>query len=216
MKPITGFLICCSIVLAPMPRALGDDGPVTSTSSVSVSTSAPKDVLPAWPTTSSPVRHSIAKGVPNFGKLNDMIWRSGQPTREGYENLVKEGIKTVVNLRLEFPKDKDLIPQGTHYIYLPIKDEHAPTDAQAKAFLEIAANPANWPILVHCKVGAGRTGVMCALVRSKFDKWDHRTIMKEVGNFNLKVIGVEVPMVDSQQRFIQRWEASADPTNIQN
>ena len=215
MKSITGVFICCWIALAPLQGALCDDVPGPSGSAVSASRSVLITANTAWPTTPSPVRHLVARGVPNFGKLNDRIWRSGQPTRKGYELLAKEGIKTVVNLRAEFPQDKDLVPEGTRYIYLPIKDQHAPTVEQAKKFMEIASNPDNWPILVHCKVGAGRTGVMCALVRSSFDRWDHKKIMKEAGNFHLKIVGIDVPMVASQQRFIRSWEETADQADIQ-
>src|SRR5262245_43069044 len=82
--------------------------------------------LSAWPSTAAATNRLKEKGVPNFGKLNANIWRSGQPTAEGYKNLQAAGLKTVVNLREEFPGDKDLLPAGVNYFYIPIKDDHEP------------------------------------------------------------------------------------------
>src|SRR5580658_3087290 len=124
-----------------------------------------------------------AAGVPNFGKLNDHIWRSGQPTKAGYQLLASQGLKTVVNLRSEYPQDRDLIPDGVKYVYIPIRDEHAPTNEQAQEFINIASDPANWPLLVHCHAGEGRAGTMAALTRVSLDKWQHEAVMAETGNF---------------------------------
>jgi hypothetical protein len=38
-------------------------------------------------------------GVPNLYRVTGNIYRSGQPTSEGFKNLAELGIKTVVNLR---------------------------------------------------------------------------------------------------------------------
>ncbi len=209
MKKTWGIL--CVTLLAFAQIARGYDDASTSKPAVSAPANAPAS-LKTWPTSNAPTRHLVLKGVPNYGKLNDAIWRSGQPTREGYKNLTAQGLKTVVNLREEFPQDKDLLPQGVRYVYLPIKDEHAPTDEQAKAFVELASNPDNWPILVHCHGGEGRAGTMAALVRHSLDGWDHDKIMKEVGAFRIKRLGfLTTPMAGCQKQFIQRWEGTPGP-----
>ena len=41
-----------------------------------------------------------APGVPNFHKVNDGLYRGGQPSRQGFESLAKLGIKTVLDLRI--------------------------------------------------------------------------------------------------------------------
>jgi protein tyrosine phosphatase (PTP) superfamily phosphohydrolase (DUF442 family) len=157
-------------------------------------------------------------GVPNFGKLNDHIWRSGQPSRAGYRLLASQGLKTVVNLREEFPQDKDLIPAGVQYIYIPIKDEHAPTQEQAQQFINAASDPANWPLLVHCHAGEGRAGTMAALVRCSLDKWDDSAVMKETNTFiSAKFMGLVKPELASCQRqLIRKWEADASASRATN
>lgn len=201
----------CVALSAFVTVARADDNPALSNPAPSADTSARAKLKTAWPASRAVTHRTSASGVPNFGKLNDFIWRSGQPSREGYQALAGQGLKTVVNLREEYPQDKDLLPQGVRYVYIPIKDEHAPTDEQANLFLETASNPDNWPLLVHCQGGQGRAGVMSALIRHSFDGWNHDMLMKEVGNYRSKHLGfISVPMAGSQQKFIQQWEASAD------
>lgn len=131
--------------------------------------SAQMSLSAVWPESATTSCSIKKNGVPNFGKLNQHIWRSGQPTHEGYSQLAGEGLKTVVNLREEYPQDSALLPGGINYFSIPIKDMHAPTLHQADQFLDIVSDSNNWPILVHCHAGEGRAGVMSALVRYSFD-----------------------------------------------
>lgn len=185
------------------------DSPVGKSSDDASGKTVVSATLAAWPVTAAAANRVKEKGVPNFGKLNTNIWRSGQPTSEGYKALAADGLKTVVNLRAEFPQDKDLLPAGVNYVYIPIKDDHEPTVEQAKQFMAVASDPKNWPLLVHCKGGEGRAGVMSALVRYSMDGWDHKMVMQEVGNFRTKHLGfITTPMASCQQNFIQQWEKS--------
>lgn len=219
--PVTLFVTLCVSSLAFAQIAMGDvtvpasqpaaAAAVNAAASTNAA-SASRSLKEIWPASEGPSHRLKANGVPNFGKLNDNIWRSGQPSREGYARLAKEGLKTVVNLREEFPQDKELVPDGVRYVYIPIKDERAPTDEQAKQFMEVASDPANWPLLVHCHGGEGRAGVMSGLVRSSLDGWDHNKVMKEVGNFRLKFLGLfSKPMQACQQQFLLHWESLKDP-----
>lgn len=193
------------LALAPIARG-SDDAAASRPSSTPAVAKASKT---GWPETTAPSHRAKESGVPNFGRLNDHVWRSGQPTRDGYQHLATEGLKTVVNLREEFPQDKELLPAGVKYVYIPVKDEHAPTEEQARQFIETVSDPANWPVLVHCKGGEGRAGTMAALVRHSFDGWDNDRIMKEVGNFRVKYFGfIKTNMASCQRDFIKRWEAT--------
>jgi protein tyrosine phosphatase (PTP) superfamily phosphohydrolase (DUF442 family) len=185
-------------------------GSPTNASAGAAAVNAQTSAISTW--TVSTIRSHPQKvaGVPNFGKLNDRIWRSGQPTRDGYQLLAKQGLKTVVNLREEFPQDKDLIPEGVRYIYIPIKDEHAPSQEQAQEFINAASDPANWPLLVHCHAGEGRAGTMSALVRCALDKWDDKAVMKETNGYISSVMGLFKPeLAGCQRQLIQKWEAGA-------
>src|SRR6266508_783852 len=110
-------LIGCSIAFASAVCAADDTVAVaaeksehpattTTTTTIGAAPAAPLAAILTWPATLEPVKKAKAKGVPNFGKLNDHIWRSGQPTKEGYASLKELGVKTIVNLRKEAPGDK--------------------------------------------------------------------------------------------------------------
>src|SRR5262249_16395941 len=130
--------ILCFALLAFAQIALADDinsSPKPETPAVTTSQTAL-----IWSETAAPLPQVVEKGVPKCGKLNDHVWRSGQPTREGYQRLAAKGLKTVINLRKEFPGDKDLLPKGVQYFYIPIIDNTTPTEEQGKEFVKIVSD----------------------------------------------------------------------------
>lgn len=168
--------------------------------------------MSVWAETAAPVPHCVEQGIPNFGKLNAAVWRSGQPRKDGYSRLAKLGVKTVVNLQLENPRENESLPAGIKYVYIPVADHHKPTNEQAQQFLEVVANPDNWPVLVHCHGGEGRAGVMSALVRYSFDGWDKKRIESEIDNFRVAHLGLFKTKMNSEQRqFLAQWAANNAP-----
>jgi protein tyrosine/serine phosphatase len=209
---LTRSLLCLTLLaLSPLARGEETPSPPAAPTAVagSAATVAPaKTLADLWPTTSGPTHRAATplKGVPNFGKLNDVFWRSGQPSKEGYKLLAAQGLKTVINFRIEFPQDRERIPDGVNYVYIPIINDHAPTEAQAKLVLDTVSNPANWPVLIHCTAGVGRTGTMAALIRHSLDGWNHDALIEEIGNYWKFDAAGKIPMKMCQQEFIRRWE----------
>lgn len=205
---ILGFL--CPTVLAVAQAPATKDATAATTPAAIPVINTRLSLKELYPVASGPTRRISKDGVRNFGKLNDYIWRSGQPTREGYELLAREGLKTVVNLRVEYPEDKDLLPPGVKYVHIPVIDERSPTVGQAQQFIEVVSNPENWPVLFHCHGGEGRAGTMAAIARHSLDGWDHGKIMKEVSTFRVRHLGFfKSSMCEVQQRFIREWEVKA-------
>jgi protein tyrosine/serine phosphatase len=217
---LKAWCAACSVLLLAASavgaqQSLGG-GSVTASATSATTGSAATCKAINWPTADTISRRSVEKGLPDFGVLNANVWRSGQPTDRGYSRLAEMHVKTIVNLRAEFPLEKDRVPAGVQYFYIPITDETAPTEDQAKQFLKIVTNPANWPVLVHCTHGEGRTGVMCALVRYSIDGWDNKRILKEVGNFRHSFLGMtNAQLCSGQQRFLDQWEQSNRPGEYQ-
>lgn len=118
-------------------------------------------------------------GVPNLHKVDDHLYRSGQPTKAGMKNLEKLGIKTIVNLR-SFHSDRDEI-EGTALglVHITMKAWH-PEDREIIRFLNIAADKEKQPVLVHCWHGADRTGTMCALYRIAVQGWSKEAAIREM------------------------------------
>ncbi len=109
-------------------------------------------------------------GVPNFYKVSDNLYRGAQPNEEGFRQLQKLGIKTVVNLRSSH-SDRDKL-KGTNLDYeeIPMRAWHA-KDEDVVKFLKIAADANRSSVFVHCKRGADRTGMMCAVYRVAVQDW---------------------------------------------
>jgi tyrosine-protein phosphatase SIW14 len=129
------------------------------------------------------------------------VYRSGQMTADGFENAVREfGIRTVFNFQDEFPdpdlerhflgggtvRESELCKQlGVRYVFLPPdllprRAIPARRPAAIDTFLEILDDPASYPILLHCKAGMHRTGVMTAVYRMEYDGWDWRQALDEL------------------------------------
>jgi protein tyrosine/serine phosphatase len=118
-------------------------------------------------------------GVQNLFKVSDTLYRSEQPTAEGFKNLRKLGIKTVVNLRT-FHTDSSLLKgSGLEYEHIYMKSWHAENEDAVK-FLKIVTDPKKTPVLVHCQHGADRTGTMCAVYRMAVQGWTKEEALKEM------------------------------------
>lgn len=134
------------------------------------------------------------KGLSNFYKVTDNLYRGAQPQKTGIAELKKLGIKTIINLRLS-NTDAGLIEgSGIKYYFLPV-NTLSPDEYKFSRFLEIISDPANCPVFIHCRRGADRTGVAIALYRIKVQKWAVEDALNEMENggfhfnslyFNLK------------------------------
>jgi protein tyrosine phosphatase (PTP) superfamily phosphohydrolase (DUF442 family) len=113
--------------------------------------------------------------VENFGRVNDHIYRGGQPKGENYGQLASLGVKTILDLRADSEVDAKLsaLGAGLRYINLPMAPKQYPQRDAAQQFLAIVNDQANWPVYVHCAGGRHRTGAMIAVYRISMDGWDY-------------------------------------------
>ncbi len=118
-------------------------------------------------------------GLPNFHKVSDELYRGAQPTKQGIEQLKKFGIKTIINLR-SFHSDRDEIADSNfvyEQIYMKPWD---PEDKEIIRFLQIVTDESNYPVFVHCRRGADRTGTMCAIYRIIVQGWSKQQAIEEM------------------------------------
>jgi protein tyrosine phosphatase (PTP) superfamily phosphohydrolase (DUF442 family) len=119
------------------------------------------------------------EGVPNFYKLSEDLYRSGQPTPKGLRNLMTIGIRTVVDLRWLHSDWNEIRGCGLEYEHIHMTVLY-PGESQAVKFLQIVGNKERTPVLVHCQHGADRTGVMCAIYRIAVQGWTKEKALKEM------------------------------------
>jgi tyrosine-protein phosphatase SIW14 len=119
-----------------------------------------------------------------------VLYRSGQLTTTGFAEVIeKYGIRTVVNLQDEYEdpgiregylmpgecKESELCARlGVRYEWMPpalipprLVPEQRPKTIDA--FLKLMDDPANHPVLIHCRAGLHRTGCLVAVYRMEYD-----------------------------------------------
>jgi protein tyrosine phosphatase (PTP) superfamily phosphohydrolase (DUF442 family) len=115
-------------------------------------------------------------GVPNPGKINEGLYRGAQPSAQGFEELKKLGITTVIDLRAEDRgkqwEQNEVEHLGMRYVPIPIGRFSAPTNAEVARFLTtVRGADVQQKIFVHCQFGEDRTGVFIATYRIGIQKW---------------------------------------------
>ena len=73
-------------------------------------------------------------------------------------------------------------------------------------FLSLMDNPANRPVLLHCKAGLHRTGVLVAVYRMEYDGWDPLAAVEE-----LKANGFGDVACTAANDYIQQYVLNYKP-----
>lgn len=115
-----------------------------------------------------------------------VLYRSGQPSGEQWVRLRDEvGIRTVIDLRFEGPDTPWVVEEtsfcrdnGIEYVRI-MTATGGLTDPQQRQFLDIVADPARRPVLVHCELGKTRTGMAVATYRIKVQGWSYQQALAE-------------------------------------
>jgi len=122
-----------------------------------------------------------AAGVPNFHQVNEHLYRGGQPTEEGFKNLAKLGVKTIIDLRETTSRSvaEEKIVKSLNMKYIAVPMVGCPSPDQAKKALAIMHDESAGPVFIHCRRGADRTGTLVACYRVSHDSWDNEKALKE-------------------------------------
>lgn len=133
-------------------------------------------------------------GVPNLHRVSPTLYRSAQPTREGMAAAQKLGVRTVLNLR-SFHSDREALKGTTlNAAHLTMKAWH-PERKEAVAFLKLATDPKQVPLLIHCQHGADRTGALCAIYRVVVQGWTKDAALREMtgGGYGFHAVWTNLP-----------------------
>lgn len=144
-------------------------------------------------------------GVHNFHYVDDHVYRGAQPTVRGFKNLAKLGVRTVIDLRGGVSEQKIVEADGMHYVHVPMAGLSAPSDQQIATIFAILNDPSAWPVFVHCKRGADRTGTVVACYRIAHDHWDNQKALTEA-----KMDGMSW-IERAMQHYVLQFHAPAPP-----
>lgn len=127
--------------------------------------------------------------IDNFGRVVPGITRGGQPSNKALELMAKDGVKTIIDLRMngvgtvnEEATTKHL---GMNYVHIPMT-LLTPSNDQVAQFLAVVNKPENLPCFVHCRQGADRTGTLVAVYRRKVQGWDFDKTYAEMREHHFK------------------------------
>lgn len=137
------------------------------------------------PTTQSLGSSQDLPGLPNFGRVSEVLYRGAQPTERGFARLKQMGIKTVVDLRGASHRD-DIDAFGFKYVHIPTNVMQI-EPGKVIEFLRIASDPANQPVFVHCERGADRTGCYVAAYRMVRQGWSEPDAEAELPRFHFNL-----------------------------
>jgi protein tyrosine/serine phosphatase len=129
------------------------------------------------------------------------VYRSGQMTVEGFTEAVRRlGIRTILNLQDEYP-DPDIQESysslqttseselcrrlGVRYVYIspdliPRKLIPSQRPEAIDQFLALMDDPKTYPILIHCRAGLHRTGLMVSIYRMEYEGWTRPDALAEL------------------------------------
>ncbi|MFO0878064.1 MAG: tyrosine-protein phosphatase [Gemmataceae bacterium] len=129
-------------------------------------------------------------------------YRCGQLTADGFREAVRRyNIRTIVNVQDDVPDPK--MPNGTfkrgkineielckelgvRYVWLApdlVHPEHHRNGARPaviEQFLRVCDDPSVYPILLHCKAGLHRTGILSAIYRMEYNGWSRESAFREL------------------------------------
>lgn len=146
-------------------------------------TSSASSPYPSSATHSMGTRRTL-DGLPNFGEVTSTLYRGGQPTHQGFEQLAKMGVNVVVDLRGGGTNDEKaaVTKLGMQFVSIP---SHCPfpRDEPFAKFLKVIQDNPGKKVFVHCRLGDDRTGMAVAAYRIAFEGWSADDAMKEMKSF---------------------------------
>ena len=127
--------------------------------------------------------------VPNFQKLCTGLWRGAAPSDEALSTLAQDGVKTIVDLRMDgagVDKESSTAHKlGINYYHFAL-GFNKPEAQKVQDILAIMTDPVNQPVFVHCRQGADRTGMLCGIYRRVWQGWTFERTYEEMRQHHFK------------------------------
>ena len=128
-----------------------------------------------------------SKDLPNLYKINEKLYRGGQPTEAGITELKRLGVKTVIDLRdndnRAHKEEAWVRSAGLRFVNVPESNWFKPNQKNIEAIIKQIDETPNQPIYVHCKRGSDRTGTVVAVYRITHDGWTGKQANDEAKKF---------------------------------
>lgn len=159
-----------------------------------------------------------APGLDNLHRLDNDFYRSAQPESGGFKSAEKLGIKTIISIR-ETGEDADLDekePTDIKLIHMPLSTTKVTKEDVGRVLREVRL--AEKPVLIHCRHGSDRTGLISAFYRVLFENWSREEARAELyyGGFGHHTMFDNIPELVTQADLdaIKKIAFSDDPIEV--
>jgi tyrosine-protein phosphatase SIW14 len=122
--------------------------------------------------------------IVQFARVTPTLYRGGQPSLKGLEELKKMDVAIIVDMRSGNRKSEERIVNrlGMKYVHI---SWHCPlpTDKPFARFLAVIEQNPGKRVFVHCRLGDDRTGMAVAAYRMAEEGWSADEAMNEMRDF---------------------------------
>ncbi|KPG97615.1 dual specificity protein phosphatase family protein [Pseudomonas sp. RIT-PI-r] len=115
----------------------------------------------------------------NLFQISPTLYRSALPDGGAVPLLKNLKVATVINFLPEADSDW-LSEPGINQLQLPYRTNHVDDADVLKTLRAIQAAEASGPVLMHCKHGSDRTGLMAAMYRVVVQGWSKEDALSEM------------------------------------
>jgi tyrosine-protein phosphatase SIW14 len=170
-------------------------------------------LAPPWPESKnqdnpSPVHSTATRlsgtGIPRFGQVSANLYRGGQPSAAGLQELETMGVKVVIDLRGSASQtERDAVTKlGMEYISIP---SHCPfpSDKPWARFLDEVQENRGKKVFVHCRLGDDRTGLAVATYRIAEEGWSADEALREIKAFGFS--GVHHVICPGMAEYVKKF-----------
>ena len=118
---------------------------------------------------------------PDFSlyKMSDSLYRSALPRAHDLEWLQQNKIQTVINF-YQKPDSLWLHDTRIEQIQIPLRTDRIDDVDVLRVLRSIASAKQKGKVLIHCKHGQNRTGLIAAMYRIVFEGWSKEDAMAEM------------------------------------
>ena len=164
--------------------------------------------------------HAFLRGIwTNLDQIAPGVWRANQPSPRRLEIYQRQlGLKSVVNLRGGSQQGFYLFEaEVCKKLGLTLNDVHfsarsAPKKAALLAVFDLFATLQK-PVLIHCKSGADRTGLICALYLLDVEQRPLAEAKRQLSFRYLHLKSTETGIMD---HFLTLYEAESNGRSIRD
>ena len=115
----------------------------------------------------------------NLYQMSPTLYRSALPDKGAVPLLQQLKVATVINFLPESDASWLSAP-GINQVQLPYRTNHVDDADVLKALRAIQSAEAQGPVLMHCKHGSDRTGLMSAMYRVVIQGWSKEEALNEM------------------------------------